>query len=115
MDSSLFVKDKRSASPVAEEDAASEDPSVSEDEIEPDFDNTPRPTHASTGHVRQHSQDTGISLRPSFERQGSALTMQSHHRRERLADKLREIFELEGIHEVWARKPDYYLYCAAQT
>jgi hypothetical protein len=32
--------------------------------------------------------------------------MQSHHRRERLADKLREIFELEGIHEVWAGKPD---------
>lgn len=100
MSQSLFAKDNRTTSPVAEEDATSED--ASEDEIEQDFDNTPRPTHASPGHVRQQSQDNSLSLRPTSDRHGSSSTLKSQHRRERLADKLREIFELEGIHEVWA-------------
>ncbi|KAJ3548557.1 hypothetical protein NMY22_g1223 [Coprinellus aureogranulatus] len=106
---SMFAKDQRTTSPVAEEDATSEDASISEDEIEPDFDNTPRPTHVSPGHVRQLSQDDRLSLRPSSDRQGSSTTLKSQHRRERLADKLREIFELEGIHEVWAEMPCWLL------
>ncbi|RXW23861.1 hypothetical protein EST38_g2016 [Candolleomyces aberdarensis] len=107
-----FSGKQRSSSPVAEEEAASEDVSVSEDELEPDLEeDTPRPRHARPHHVRHQSlsqeRDSPLS-RPRADRSGSLLTLKGH-RRERLAEKLREIFELDGIHEVWSEMPCWLL------
>ena len=100
-----FSGKQRTSSPVAEEEATSEDASISEDELEPDLEeDTPRPRHARPHHVRHQSlsQERDYPLsRPRPDRSGSLLTLKGH-RKERLAEKLREIFELDGIHEVWA-------------
>lgn len=109
LSTSKLAKDNRSSSPVLEEDAASEDASISEDDLEHDFEDTPRPRHSNPQHVQQQSlsKDKAVS-RPYTDRNGSSTTLKSH-RRARLADKLREIFELEGIQEVWAEMPCWLL------
>lgn len=102
---SAAPKHEGNSSPVAEEDTVSEDTSLSEDELTQDFNDTPRPSHLRPQHVRrrspgENSEETGTVGRES----PSTLRV---HRRTRLAEKLREIFELEGIQEVWAGTPLY--------
>jgi len=97
---------KDATSPVPEEDSASdEDPSSSDEDMVPDFEeNTPKPQHSNPNHLRTSSlllDQEGAVSRPKFVRGASVSTLKVH-RRARLAEKLKEIFELDGIHEVWA-------------
>lgn len=101
--------DLRSRDPLVEEP----DSMLSEDEIEhEDFEETPRPPDIRPAHVKHTSlQPSGVhgygdkAQRNPFQamnlRTGSMATVRLH-RRTRLAEKLKDVFELDGIKEVWA-------------
>ncbi|KAK7064572.1 sterol 3-beta-glucosyltransferase [Favolaschia claudopus] len=99
---------------VAEEEPSSDatlESSEEQEEVE-DFeepDATPRPPYADRPmplHERlQHNEKT---IPPSMMRSGSMATVKIQ-RRVRLAEKLKQVFELEGIEEVWAEMPCWLL------
>ena len=66
---------------------------------------TPRPPDAPrlahVQHAMGGSRQLGQSLRPSVARSGTMATVRIQ-RRARLAQKLKEIFDLDGIDDVWA-------------
>src|SRR4051812_3118499 len=78
----------------------------SDEELENDFEETPRipdsvPTElASLGKVVPETADLA-PFDAMRERAGSMATIRLH-RRARLAEKLKEVYELEDIREVWA-------------
>jgi sterol 3beta-glucosyltransferase len=101
-----------SESPVIEEGNLSDESSNSEDESNADFElhhqaNSPVPTRPQV--LQQHQSlppmtigdQSILNFRPRPDRGGSLATVRLN-RRARLAEKLREVFELDGIHEVWA-------------
>ena len=82
-----------------------EDADEVEEPIQSFEDMTPRPPDAPRLAHLQHSmsgtQQLGQSLRPSVARSGTMATVRVQ-RRARLAQKLKEIFDLDGIDDVWA-------------
>ncbi|TFL03583.1 hypothetical protein BDV98DRAFT_649078 [Pterulicium gracile] len=86
----------------------------SESDMNEDFDqHTPRISHASPPmHAKAPPAlaRTGTVMNPrnSMTRTGSMATVRLQ-RRARLAEKLRDIFELDGIEEVWAEMPCWLL------
>jgi len=85
----------------------------SDEELENDFEETPRipdsvPTElASLGKVVPETADLA-PFDAMRERAGSMATIRLH-RRARLAEKLKEVYELEDIREVWAEMPCWLL------
>jgi sterol 3beta-glucosyltransferase len=86
-----------------------------EDEPE-DFEHaTPHPIQEPTSlpqrstapsRVMQDAAGSIFTSRPTPARSGTMATVRIQ-RRARLADKLKEVFELEGIEEVWAGKGEF--------
>ncbi|KAH9486672.1 Sterol 3-beta-glucosyltransferase [Psilocybe cubensis] len=79
---------------------------ASEEDLENDFEETPRPTDDVPSHLRSLSNAQTMSGSSSpfnamKDRTGSMATVRLH-RRARLAEKLKEIYELDDIKEVWA-------------
>ena len=81
-----------------------EDISASDEDLENDFEETPRPANNAP---LQQASDTPVPSRkePNFnvmrDRAGSMATVRLH-RRARLAEKLKEVYDLDDIREVWA-------------
>lgn len=103
-------------SAVIEEELAIDDTVVSDEEIEQDFEDT---SHSSTSRPSLLSQQPilpstpveshdSILFKSMMTRTGSMATVKLH-RRARLAEKLRDIYELDDIQEVWAGKFFSYL------
>lgn len=84
-----------------------EDISASDDEIENDFEETALSPDALSSQVQQKdsaSLKAGAPLSPfeaMRERSGSMATIRLH-RRTRLAEKLKQVYDLEDVREVWA-------------
>jgi sterol 3beta-glucosyltransferase len=79
-----------------EEDSL-EDVSTSDDENENDFEaSVSRPAHSSFKDGLPHNPFEAMR-----ERTGSMATIRLH-RRTRLAEKLKEVYDLEDVREVWA-------------
>ncbi|KAF7306570.1 Sterol 3-beta-glucosyltransferase [Mycena indigotica] len=99
---------------VSEEETTSDVTSeISEQEDAEDFEqSTPRPPYAEQPlplHIRRQQQnESGVTLSPSMLRSGSMATVKLQ-RRVRLAEKLKQVFELDGIEEVWAEMPCWLL------
>lgn len=90
--------------PPQEEDTL-EDVSQSEEELENDFEEALRPTDEAPLHLLT-GETVGATESPSpfnamRERAGSLATVR-FHRRARLAEKLKEVYDLDDIKEVWA-------------
>ncbi|KAF7367251.1 Sterol 3-beta-glucosyltransferase [Mycena sanguinolenta] len=103
--------------PVSEEEPASDTTLGSEEEhdVEEDFEEpeaTPRPPYAERPmplHQRfQQQASENAKIPPSMMRSGSMATVRIQ-RRVRLAEKLKQVFELDGIEEVWAEMPCWLL------
>ena len=78
-----------------------EDISASDDEIENDFEASVSPPNALSSRI---SLKDGVPHNPfeaMGERAGSMATIRLH-RRTRLAEKLKEVYDLEDVREVWA-------------
>lgn len=101
---------------MIEEELAIDDTVVSDEEIEQDFEDT---SHSSTSRPSLLSQQPilpstpveshdSILFKSMMTRTGSMATVKLH-RRARLAEKLRDIYELDDIQEVWAGKFFSYL------
>ena len=91
--------------PVPEEESL-EDMSPSDEEQDNDFEETPRLPVEAPPQLSQQMMSRNPSSQvlppPSLrERQNSMATVRLH-RRARLAEKLREVYDLEDIGEVWA-------------
>ncbi len=91
--------------PVPEEESL-EDMSPSDEEQDNDFEETPRLPVEAPPQLSQQMMARNLSSQvlppPSLrERQNSMATVRLH-RRARLAEKLREVYDLEDIGEVWA-------------
>ncbi|KAJ7139710.1 hypothetical protein C8R44DRAFT_310723 [Mycena epipterygia] len=84
----------------------------SEEQDAEDFEETtPRPTYAERPiplHERLQQQSDSITIPPSMMRSGSMATVRIQ-RRVRLAEKLKQVFDLDGIEEVWAEMPCWLL------
>ncbi|KAJ7770865.1 glycosyltransferase family 1 protein [Mycena maculata] len=98
--------------PVNEEEPGSDATLGSSDDHDgEDFeDATPRPPYAERPmplHERLQ-QNEGMSIPPSMMRSGSMATVRLQ-RRVRLAEKLKQVFDLDGIEEVWAEMPCWLL------
>lgn len=82
-----------------------EDISPSDDEIESDFEETSSPDAPSSQIQQTGRMSPKVSVsRNSLvlrERAGSIATIRLH-RRSRLAEKLKEVYDLEDVREVWA-------------
>ncbi|KAJ7124733.1 glycosyltransferase family 1 protein [Mycena crocata] len=99
--------------PVSEEEPGSDATlgSSEEQEAEEDFEvqeATPRPPYADRPiplHERLHDSTT---IPPSMMRSGSMATVRVQ-RRVRLAEKLKQVFDLDAIEEVWAEMPCWLL------
>ncbi|KAF9015467.1 hypothetical protein BDQ17DRAFT_1386196 [Cyathus striatus] len=99
------ARSRKLSDPLSEGEASHED-------FEED---TPRPSDARPSHIQHKSflttQVQGAQVN-SFKfmntRTGSMATVRLH-RRARLAEKLRDVFELDGITEVWAEMPCWLL------
>jgi hypothetical protein len=77
--------------------------SSDENEAE-DFEETPRAAYAESPtalHERAQLKNDNMTIPPSMMRSGSMATVRIQ-RRVRLAEKLKEVFDLEAIEEVWA-------------
>lgn len=75
---------------------------ASSEELENDFEETPRIAQAVPSHLEGPDEcPTKIAATSSQEIGGTSATIRLH-RRIRLAEKLKEVFELDGIHEVLA-------------
>ncbi|TFK30745.1 hypothetical protein FA15DRAFT_662784 [Coprinopsis marcescibilis] len=114
---SIPIKGKgkgRSSSPVIEETTPDDLSSSEEEEREPDFEEEEGKLQHTRPQVVQHQSLPALTIddrslfRPRPDRAGSLSTVRLH-RRTRLAEKLREIFELDGIQEVWAEMPCFLL------
>lgn len=91
---------------------------ASQEEIEAeDFERTPRPVAATTEYVREVASNSSmapavntsiIPRRMMMSRTGSMATVRLQ-RRARLAEKLKDVFELKDIDEVWAEMPCWLL------
>ncbi|KAJ7630514.1 glycosyltransferase family 1 protein [Roridomyces roridus] len=97
---------------VSEEEPASDVTMGSEEDHDEDFEEaTPRPAYAERpvplSERLQHHKD-GMALPPSMMRAGSMATVKLQ-RRVRLAEKLKQVFDLDGIEEVWAEMPCWLL------
>ncbi len=77
-----------------------EDASSSE-ELENDFEETPRVTQAVSLHLEGPDESPSETAASQHKYDGTPATIR-FHRRIRLAEKLKEVFELDGIHEVLA-------------
>jgi sterol 3beta-glucosyltransferase len=91
---------------VTEEDPASDATlGSSEEQDAEDFEEaTPRPPYAERPiplHERLQQQSDSMTIPPSMIRSGSMATVKIQ-RRVRLAEKLKQVFDLDGIEEVWA-------------
>ena len=92
---------KASTRPSPIEQGDLEDASSSE-ELENDFEETPRVTQAVPPHLEGPDESPSeTAAAPQHEYEGTPATIRLH-RRIRLAEKLKEVFELDGIHEVLA-------------
>ncbi|KAJ7693646.1 hypothetical protein B0H17DRAFT_1278469 [Mycena rosella] len=84
----------------------------SEEQDAEDFEEaTPRPPYAERPmplHERLQQQSDSVTIPPSMMRSGSMATVRIQ-RRVRLAEKLKQIFDLDGIEEVWAEMPCWLL------
>jgi len=84
-----------------------EDISMSDDEIENDFEETTSSPDALPSQIRQKSRmylkvdAPRDPFEPMRERTSSVATIRLH-RRTRLAEKLKEVYDLEDVKEVWA-------------
>lgn len=103
-------------SAVIEEELALDDTVVSDEEIEHDFEDTSHPSTARSSLLSHQSippstpveTHDSILFKSMMTRTGSMATVKLH-RRARLAEKLRDIYELDDIQEVWAGKFFSYL------
>ncbi|KAJ7356944.1 glycosyltransferase family 1 protein [Mycena albidolilacea] len=97
---------------VSEEEDATQ--GSSEEQDAEDFEEpeaTPRPPYAERPtplHERLQQQTDIVKLPPSMMRSGSMATVRVQ-RRVRLAEKLKQVFDLDGIDEVWAEMPCWLL------
>jgi len=82
-----------------EADEVVEEPTEGFEDMTPRPPDAPRLTHIQ--HSMSGTQQLGQSLRPSVTRSGTMATARVQ-RRARLAQKLKEIFDLDGIDDVWA-------------
>ena len=83
-----------------------EDVSAFDEDLETDFEETPRFPDDVSLHAQQGTDATGPSGKGSpsnamRDRAGSMATVRLH-RRARLAEKLKEVYDLDDIREVWA-------------
>jgi sterol 3beta-glucosyltransferase len=98
-------------SSINEEDMDLEETMAFEEEPEDFEQTTPRPPDVQNirlQHPVTHTSSapaSAVPSRPITTRSGSTATVRMQ-RRVRLADKLREVFELDCIEEVWAGKPE---------
>ncbi|KAJ7462788.1 glycosyltransferase family 1 protein [Mycena galericulata] len=99
---------------VSEEEAGASDATLGSEEDEHDGEDfeeaTPRPPYAdqpTSLHGRLQQTD-GMTIPPSMMRSGSMATVKLQ-RRVRLAEKLKQVFDLDGIEEVWAEMPCWLL------
>lgn len=87
--------------PLPEED----DVSQSDEELGNDFEETPRPPNEIPSYLQQdalkQSSRIAAPFRAMQERSGSMATVRVN-RRARLAEKLKEVYDLDDIREVWA-------------
>jgi sterol 3beta-glucosyltransferase len=98
-------------SAVIEEELAPDDTVVSDEEIEPDFEDTSHPSterppllsHQFIPPSTPVETHDSTLFKSMMTRTGSMATVKLH-RRARLAEKLRDIYELDDIQEVWAGK-----------
>jgi sterol 3beta-glucosyltransferase len=99
-----------------------EDISASEEDLENDFEETPRlPNYVPLQQAADATVPSGKEspFNAMRDRAGSMATVRLH-RRARLAEKLKEIYELDDIREVWAGVSvsqlniNYTLYCIKQ-
>ncbi|KAJ6604204.1 glycosyltransferase family 1 protein [Mycena vulgaris] len=98
---------------VSEEDPASDATlGSSEEQDAEDFEEaTPRPPYSERPvplHERLQQQSDSMTIPPAMMRSGSMATVRIQ-RRVRLAEKLKQVFDLEGIEEVWAEMPCWLL------
>jgi len=76
----------------------------SDDDLENDFEETPRLQEAAPSHLAADAElPKTAEERLSQEHPGGLATIRLH-RRMRLAEKLKDVFELDGIDEVLAGK-----------
>jgi sterol 3beta-glucosyltransferase len=78
-----------------------EDASTSDDEIENDFEETLSSPNALSSHICSKVDAPHNPYEAMRERAGSMATIRLH-RRTRLAEKLKEVYDLEDVREVWA-------------
>ncbi|KAF8213503.1 hypothetical protein K438DRAFT_1902562 [Mycena galopus ATCC 62051] len=94
--------------PVSDATLGSEEDQDAEDFEEPEA--TPRPPYADRPmplHERLQQTDN-VKIPPSMMRSGSMATVKIQ-RRVRLAEKLKQVFDLDSIEEVWAEMPCWLL------
>jgi len=98
-------------------ESESEENLVAEEELEAeDFERTPRPSGSVPDYVQELSTSPvgtpdGSNILPrrtAMPRSGSMATVRLQ-RRAKLAEKLKEVFELKDIDEVWAEMPCWLL------
>jgi len=89
-----------------------EDISASDEDLENDFEETPRLPIDAALHAQQEpdamGSGKGTPLNAMRDRGGSMATVRLH-RRARLAEKLKEVYDLDDIREVWAGVSVLYL------
>lgn len=75
-----------------------------EEDIENDFEETPRPADDVPSHVRRMSNSVVHADSPfdAMKERANSMATVRIHRRARLAEKLKEVFDLEDIKEVTA-------------
>ncbi|KAJ7456588.1 glycosyltransferase family 1 protein [Mycena latifolia] len=97
---------------VSEEDPSDATLGSSEEQDAEDFEEaTPRPPYAERPvplHERLQQQSDSATIPPSMMRSGSMATVRIQ-RRVRLAEKLKQVFDLDSIEEVWAEMPCWLL------
>ncbi|KAF9478691.1 glycosyltransferase family 1 protein [Pholiota conissans] len=88
-----------------------EDISQSDDDLGNDFEETPRPPNEIPSQLQDELKESSRNMTPfkaMKERAGSMATVRLN-RRARLAEKLKEVYDLEDIREVWAEMPCWLL------
>ncbi|KAJ7071464.1 glycosyltransferase family 1 protein [Mycena amicta] len=97
---------RRSRGPTSTPESSGEqDPEDFEESTpRPPYSEQPRPLHER----RQHQNESGTTISPAMMRSGSMATVRLQ-RRVRLAEKLKQVFELDGIEQVWAEMPCWLL------
>jgi hypothetical protein len=99
-----------------EVESETEENLASEEELEAeDFERTPRPSGTVPEYVQELTSSpvgtpggSNVLLRAPMARSGSMATVRLQ-RRAKLAEKLKDVFELKDIDEVWAEMPCWLL------